>query len=141
MIPNPYYLGKLPLTFSNITRLVAYPFLNMGSTIITTTGGSRGVQASMMTPSVNAPIGELFTENLVPYFQPPTRNPPTGFSNYKHGIPMGGDGSPPHGSGGPLGGGSRPLGGGGGPLGRSEPPSGGGGGFIVGGASVPFGAP
>lgn len=126
MILNPYYLANPSLTFSNIIRFVAYPFLNMVSIIITTMGGSQGVQTSMMTPLVNALIGAFFIENLVLYFQLPTRNSPSRFGNSKHGIPTGSNGSPLHKSGGPLGGGRRPLGGGGGPLGRRKPPSGGG---------------
>jgi hypothetical protein len=61
----------------------------------------------------------------VPYFQPPTRNPPLGFSNFGNGIPSGGGASPPHGSGGPLGGGNGHSGRGGGPLSGGGPPDGG----------------
>jgi hypothetical protein len=121
---------------------------------IVTIGGSQGVQVFMMTPLVTLPTSGFSTKNLVPYFQPPTWNPTSRFSNSKGGIPMKGDGNPLHGGGEPLGGGSRPLGGGGVPLGASGPPSGGGplsgggfpgggglGGFLVGGACVPFDAP
>ncbi len=107
-----------------------------------------------MTPLITIPIGEFFTKNLMPYFQPPTRNPPLGFGNSRGGIPTRGGGSPPHGSGAwPPRGGSRPLGGGGGPLNGSGPPSGsrppngerplrgGGGWFPVGNTSVLFNVP
>ncbi len=114
MIPNLYYLGNLPLTFSKTLGPMAYSFLNMVSTIITTTKGNQGVQASMVTPLVTVPIGKFFIGNLVPYFQPPTLPPPSRFSNSRGGIPTGGSGSPPHGSGGPPRRGNKSLGGGGG---------------------------
>jgi len=60
-----------------------------------------------MTPLITIPIGEFFTKNLMPYFQPPTRNPPSGFNNFGGGIPTGGGGNPFHGSGGPPRGGTR----------------------------------
>jgi hypothetical protein len=71
MIPNPYYPGNLPLTFSNTLGPMAYSFSNMVSIIITTTGGSQGVQTSMMIPLVIAPVGRFSIGNLVPYFQLP----------------------------------------------------------------------
>jgi hypothetical protein len=77
MIPNPYYLGNPPLTFSNTPRHVAYLFLNTVSTGITTTKGSHGVQACMMTPLITTFTNGFSTKNLVPYFQPPTQNPPS----------------------------------------------------------------
>jgi hypothetical protein len=99
------------------------------------------------------PISKFSTENLVPYFQLPTRNPPLGFNNYGGGIPTRSSGSPPHGSGRPPGGGNKPLKGSCGPPGKGGPPSGGeppsgggplrggGCGFLVGGINVAFGAP
>jgi hypothetical protein len=151
MIPNMYYLRNLPFTFSN--TLVAYLFPNMMSIGIVATRGSQSVQVFVMTPLVIAPIGGFSSKNLVPYFQSPTWNPPTGFDNSRGGIPMESSGSPLHGSGWPPKGGSGPLGRGvgppskGGPLNGGGSPSGGGplgggeGGFLVGGASVPFGVP
>jgi hypothetical protein len=106
-----------------------------------------------MTPPITIPIGEFFIRNPVPYFQPPTQNPPLKFSNFSNGIPTRGGCSPFHGSGRPLGWGSGPLKRGGGPLGEGGPPGGGGfpsgegplggggGGFLIGGGTrVPFGA-
>ncbi len=151
MIPNPYYLGNPPLTFSNTPRPMPYSFLDMVSTGITKTRRSHGVQASVVTPLVTIHVGGFFIENMMPFFQLPTQNPPSRFNNSGGGIPMGGSGSPLHGSGGPPRGG--PLGGGGGPPCGGRPPSGGGppsvegppeedgGEFPVGGTSVPFGAP
>jgi hypothetical protein len=153
MIPNHYYLRNHPLTFSNTPELVAYPSLNMISIEIAITRGNQGVQASMMTPPVTTIIGRFSTKNLVPYFQPPTRNPPLGFSNFGGGIRMGGNGNPFHGSGGPLRRVNKPLGRGGGPLSEGGlsngggPPSGkglprgGGAKFPIGGTCVPFGVP
>jgi hypothetical protein len=40
-IPIPYYLGNPPLTFPNTTGPATYPFPNMVSTGIITTGGSQ----------------------------------------------------------------------------------------------------
>ncbi len=54
-----------------------------------------------MIPSIIIPIGEFFTENLVPYFQPPTQNSPSKFGNSRGGRPIRDGGNPPHGSGGP----------------------------------------
>jgi hypothetical protein len=42
MIPNPYYVGNLPLTFSNTIGPAAYPFLNMVSIKIVVNKGSQG---------------------------------------------------------------------------------------------------
>lgn len=118
-----------------------------------TIGRNQGVQVFMMTLLVTTPTGEFSIENLMPYFQSPTRNPPSRFGNSKGGILTKGSGSSLHGGGERPGRGSRPLGGGGGPLGASEPlsggrppsgggpPKGGGGGFLVGSACVPFSAP
>jgi hypothetical protein len=50
----------------------------------------------------------LSTKNPMPYFQPPTQNPPSGFSNFGGGIPTRGNGSPSHGSEGPPEGGNEP---------------------------------
>ncbi len=100
-----------------------------------------------MTPSTIVPAGGFSIENLVPYFQSPTWNPPLGFSSSRGAIFIGGGGSPPHESGGLAGGGSKPLGGGGEPPSGGgspsgeRPPRGGGGRFPIGGACVPFGAP
>jgi hypothetical protein len=101
IIPNPYYPRNLPLTFPNTSRHVAYPFPNVVSTRIVVTRESKGVQMIV-------PISGFYTGNLVPYFQPPTWNPPLGFCNSRGGMPTKGDGNPFHGSGGPLGGGSGP---------------------------------
>jgi hypothetical protein len=66
----------------------------------------------------------------MPYFQPPTRNPPSRFDNYGGGMPTKGNGSLFHGNGRPLGGGSEPSKRGGGPpsggksLSGNNPPSG-----------------
>jgi hypothetical protein len=76
MIPNPYYLGNLPLIFSNALGLAAYPFSNMVSTKNFAIGGNQGVQAFVMTFTITVPIGWFYTKNPVPYFQPPTQNPP-----------------------------------------------------------------
>jgi len=46
-----------------------------------------------MAPLITIPIGEFFTKNPMPYFQPPTRNPPSGFHNFGGGIPTGGGGN------------------------------------------------
>jgi hypothetical protein len=121
MIPNPYYLGNPPLTFSNTHGHVAYPFLNTVSAGITTTKGSHGVQACMMTPLITTFTNGFSTKNLVPYFQPPTQNLPSLFSTYGGGIPTRGNASPLHGSERPPRGGNKPLGGGGGPPSRGEP--------------------
>jgi hypothetical protein len=43
MIHNPYCLSNPPLTFSNTTRSMAYPFPNMMSIEIVATRGSQGV--------------------------------------------------------------------------------------------------
>ncbi len=89
----------------------------------------------------------------MPYFQSPTQNPPSQFSNYGGGIPTRSSGNLLHGSGRPPRRGIGLLRGGGGPLGKggpprgSGPPSGGrplkgdGSGFPIGGIGVPFGAP
>jgi hypothetical protein len=101
----------------------------------------------VMTPSVTTLVGGFSLGNLVPCFQPPTWNPPSGFSNSISGIFLASSASPFHGGGGPLGGGKGHLRGGGGPLGRGKPPSGkgplrgGGGKFPIGGIGVPFNAP
>jgi hypothetical protein len=80
----------------------------------------------MMIPLVIIHVGGFSIGNLMPYFQPPTQNPPLRFGNSRGGIPTRGNGNHFHGSGGPLGGGNIPLGGGGGPPCGGEPPSGGG---------------
>jgi hypothetical protein len=72
MVLNPYYLGNVPLIFSNTIELVAYSFMNTMSTKIVATRGSQGVQVSMMIPLGIAPTDKFSTENLVPYFQLPT---------------------------------------------------------------------
>jgi hypothetical protein len=77
----------------------------MVSIRIATTKGSQGVQAFVMIPLVSIPIGKFSTKNPMPYFRPPTQNPPSRFNNFGGGIPIGGGGSPFHGNGGPLGGG------------------------------------
>lgn len=110
MIPSIYYLGNPPLTFSNTIGPITYPFPNMVSTKIVAIGGIQGVQVSVMTPLVIAPICDFSTENRVPYFQPPTQNPPSRFNNFSGGIPTGGNGSCLHGSERPLGGGEQTLG-------------------------------
>jgi hypothetical protein len=74
-----------------------------------------------MTLLVTIPIGRFSTKNPMPYFQPPTQNPPLRFSNFGSGIPTRGGCSPLHGSGGPPGRGSEPLKGGGGPSGEGRP--------------------
>lgn len=109
--------------------------MNTVSTKIVATRGSQGVQVSMMIPLGIAPIDKFSTENLVPYFQLPTRNPLSRFSNFGGPIPMRGGGSPLHGNGGPPRGGSGPLEGGGKPPSAKGAPRGGG------GIGVPFGAP
>jgi hypothetical protein len=108
-------------------------------------GASKGVQMFEMAPQVTNPISGFSIGNLMPYFQPPARNPPSRFGNFGGGIPIGGSGNPLHGSGRPLGRGSGPSRGGGRPLGERRPmagsgppnnkgPLGGGGnGFPVGG--------
>jgi hypothetical protein len=147
LISNPYYLGNPPHTFFNTHGPMLYPFLNVAFIKKIATKGNQGVQMSMKAPQVTAPIGEFYIENLVAYFQLPTRSPPFRFGNFKGGIRTGGCGSPPHGNEGPLGRGSRPLVGGGGPQGKDGPQSGkgplrgGGGKFFIGGVGVPFSAP
>jgi hypothetical protein len=147
MIPNPYYLKNLSLTFSNTLRPMTYPFLNMVFTIITATKGCHGVLAYVMTPLITTLINRFSTENPMPYLQPPTRNPPSRVSNFGGGIPSRGNGSPLHGSEGPLEGGSGPLEGGGGAPSIGGPPSGrrplgkGRGGFPIGSTGVSFSAP
>jgi hypothetical protein len=100
-IPNPwttilnsYYTTNPPFTFSNTPTPMAYPFLNMVSTGIATTRGSQGVQVFVITPSVTVPIGGFSPINHVPYFQPPTRNPPLRFGNFGSGIPLVGNANP-----------------------------------------------
>ncbi len=100
---------------------MAYPFPHVVSTGIIATRGSQGVQVYVMAPQVTTPTSGFYIKNLMPYFQLPTQNPPSGFNSFGGGIPTKGSGSPPHRSGRPLGGGSGPLKGGGGPLGRGRP--------------------
>jgi hypothetical protein len=71
MIPNPYYLGNLPLTFSNTLGPTTYPFSNMVSIGIATIGENQGIQAFVMTTPVAIPISRYSTINLMPYFQLP----------------------------------------------------------------------
>jgi len=78
---------------------MAYPFLNMVSTEIGATGRNQGVQAFVVTLVIIDPSSGFSIGNSMPYFQPPTRNPPLGFGNSRGGIPTRGGGSPPHGSG------------------------------------------
>jgi len=111
------------------------------STRVTTTKEIKGVQASMMASQITIPTNEFSTRNLMLYFQPPTRNPPLGFGNYRDGIPMKDNGSPLHASGGPPRGGSGPLGRGGGPLSKGRPIGRNGGRFSTRDTSVPFNVP
>jgi hypothetical protein len=73
---------------------------------------------------ITIPTSRFSIKNLMPYFQPPTRNPPLGFDNCRGGILMGSNGSPLHGSGKPPRGANEPSRGGGGPLSGGKPPSG-----------------
>jgi len=116
MIPNPYYPNNPPLTFSNTPKLMAYPFPNMVSIGIVAIEGSHGVQMSMLTPPVTIPTSGFSIGSMVPYFQSPTRSPPSKFSNYGGGIPIRGGGSSLHGSGRPPRKGSKPSLRSGGPL-------------------------
>jgi len=67
MNPNPYYQGNPPLTFSNIPRLMAYPFSNMVSIGIAAIRGSQGVQMFVMIPPIIVLVGRFFIGNMVPY--------------------------------------------------------------------------
>lgn len=70
---------KPPIYF--LQHICNIPFPKYDVIGILTTRGSQGVQAVVMTPLVIAPIGRFSTKKLVPYFQLPTQNPPSGFSN------------------------------------------------------------
>jgi len=56
------------------------------STKIVTTKGSHGVQVFAMAPQIIVPTNAFSIENSMPYFQPPTRNPPLRFGNFGSGI-------------------------------------------------------
>jgi hypothetical protein len=131
MIHNPYYQGNPQLIFPNTCRLAAYFFPNVMSTGVVTTKEIKGVQACMMASQKTIPTSIFFTKNLLPYFQPPTQNPPLGFDNSRGEKPMRNSGSPSHGSGRPPKGGSGPLGRSGGPPSGGRPIGRGGGGFFI----------
>jgi hypothetical protein len=79
MIPNMYYLGNPPHSFSNIISHVTYLFPNMVSTGLAAIGGSQGVQMFVMTLVTTAPIGGFSTKIWCFISNHPHEPPPLGF--------------------------------------------------------------